>query len=347
MTHYIVFSPYYSLTLLLYYSPVDIRLLTSADDLKAYDTWVKAHPQGTLWQSLEWRNYQKALGRETRIYASIKDGVIHASALVIVDRTALSLCTWDIPRGPLGENENAKMRNETLLKKIVSDAKKDKCIGLYVSPIEPLISHFSFRNSPRHEQPEATRILNLALSDDELLAQMHQKGRYNIKVAQKNDVRIEQSTDIDAYADMAKQTAIRDHYKAAPKKQYEAFLEHLPGSFLLLAYKDKKVIAGLLGVNWGNTGIYYYGASDYDHRALMAPYLLQWEAMHRCREAGCTNYDLLGVAPPDAGSDHPWKGISNFKEKFGGALITYPPEQRITFRPVRRTLLSMKRKMFG
>jgi len=275
---------------------------------------------------------------------------LKATALVVIDRTSFGLSVWDIPRGPVGMN-NEPLIMKNLLEVIIKDAKKDKCLNLYYSPAEisDIRLQISVRSSARHEQPEATRILNLQLSDEELLAQMHQKGRYNIKVAQKNGVRVEHSQDIDAYADLARQTAIRDHYKAAPKYQYQAFLEHLPGSFLLLAYtaENSKPIAGLLGVTWEKMGIYYYGASDHAHRASMAPYLLQWEAMQYCKQNGCTTYDLLGVAPADADEDHPWKGISGFKEKFGGTLITYPPEKRILLKRLMNAMLKTKRKVFG
>lgn len=321
--------------------------LTGPANLQLWDSWAKAQPAHALWQSIEWKNYQDALGREARMYCAMEGEKILAGALVVIDRTSFGLSAWDIPRGPLWTDAAAAIK---LIEAIHSEAKKDKCLNLYLSPIQalphpPRGSKQSFRS----EQPEATRIVDLTLSDDEILAGMHQKGRYNIKVAQKNGIRIEESTNIDAYAELAHQTAIRDRYKAAPKSQYESFLHDLSGSFLLLAYTPDQPspIAGLLGVIWNNTGIYYYGASDYAHRALMAPYLLQWEAIQRCRQAGCTQYDLLGVAPPGADADHPWKGITSFKEKFGGELITYPPERRISFRPVRRGLLSAKRKMFG
>lgn len=327
--------------------PVKIVLLTGPANTALWDRWAKTQPSATLWQSAEWKAYQEALGRETRVYAAMEGEAILAAALVVIDRTSFGLSAWDMPRGPLWTGASAAA---ALMEAVRAEATKDKCLNLYFSPSSPL-PHIprGSRASPRTEQPEATRILDLTLDDESLLAQMHQKGRYNIKVAQKNGIRVEQATDVEAYAELARQTAVRDRYKAAPKHQYEAFLQDLPGSFLLLAYAPdvSAPVAGLLGVIWSGTGIYYYGASDYAHRALMAPYLLQWEAMQHCRKAGCARYDLLGVAPPEADADHPWKGITSFKEKFGGELVTYPPERRIPFRPVRRALLQTKRKLFG
>ena len=120
-----------------------------------------------------------------------------------------------------------------------------------------------------------------------------------------------------------------------------------------------------MGVCCGKTGIYYYGASDYAYRVTMAPYLLQWEAMKRCKEKGCTTYDLLGIVPPlplsltlsptsakdSAGrrgemeNDHPWAGVSAFKEKFGGRVIEYPHEREVVLKPLLKKLFAMKRRL--
>ena len=158
---------------------------------------------------------------------------------------------------------------------------------------------------------------------------MHQKGRYNIRVAEKNGVYVEHSGDIDALYTLAKATSERDGFRCLPKDHYEKFLNDLPGAFLLLAYTGIRVnertparrnfsgggskrattpVAALLGIIWparqssqsgggNNQGIYYYGASSYAHRSLMAPYALQWAAIRHCRASGCHFYDLLGIAP--------------------------------------------------
>jgi peptidoglycan pentaglycine glycine transferase (the first glycine) len=323
---------------------VPIRLLTSAEDLARYDAWVKQHPQGSLWQSVERMRYIEARGKKAIIYGDVDEkSQIRASALVMIDGTRGGICTWEIPRGPIWTNRDAALK---LVDFILGEAKRASALVLYLSPIEELHVH-GFSKSSRHVHAEATRMLDLTLSDEQLLAQMHQKGRYNMNVARKNGVTVEQSTDVDAYYALAKKTGDRDGFTIPQKKHLADFITALPGSFLMLARKDDTVIAGLIGVTWNTTGIYYYGASDYEHRSLMAPYLLQWEAMQICKEAGCKTYDLLGVAPVDAKAGHPWAGISSFKEKFGGTVISYPPEQEITLKPMVKRLLEVKRKLIG
>ncbi|MDD5103711.1 MAG: peptidoglycan bridge formation glycyltransferase FemA/FemB family protein [Candidatus Peribacteraceae bacterium] len=346
-------------------------LLSTAEDLAVYDRFVRHHPQGNLWQSLEWQKYQETLGRETRIYALMEGTHILASALVVIDRTALGFSTWDIPRGPIWD---LGLRTEDLghfMETISSDAKMGRCLSLYFSPLHLFPSPKSpvLSPSPRHEQPSATRIIDLTRPEADILKQMKPKGRYNITVADKHGVHVEQSEDISAFMGLLKKTGQRDNFTIHSARHYVTFLKELPGSFLFLAWAsqtptpvpspnggggsrrggvgDEIPIAGLLGVIWGSKAFYYYGASSYEHRALMAPYALQWAAMRHTKAAGCTTYDLLGIAPPDAPSNHPWQGVSAFKEKFGGTVAPYPPEQEIVLRPMASRLLQLKRKLFG
>ncbi len=335
-----------------------IRTINLPADLARYEAWLGSHPHNSLWQSVGWKNYQEALGRDTRLYIAEENDQIGASALVIIDRTAFGLSTWDVPRGPLGTRAGDWGLAGKLLERIIEEARIDKCMALYFSPFKrsnlqsPLLVPSP---SHRHEQPSATRIVDLSPSEEEILAQMHPKGRYNIHVAQKHGVRVERSDDAGAFHGLLTATSARDGFRAGPKRQYETFLKHVPGAFLLLAYPATSnqqpatipPIAGLLGAIYGQTGIYYYGASSYVHRALMAPFLLQWEAMRLCKAASCRSYDLLGIAPPDAGDDHPWAGISSFKAKFGGQVVLYPPEQQIILRAGAKALLSAKRRLLG
>ncbi len=349
-----------------------IRRLTADRDLAAYDAWVKAHPQGSLWQSLEWKRYQEALGREVRIYSGEGGGEIRASALVVIDRTTGGLCMWEIPRGPLGA-VSGQESVINLLEVVVSDAKKDRCLSLFLSPATQLTTDHSPLATPssRHQQPEATILLDLTLTDEQLLAQMHPKARYNIRLAQRKGVGVRQSGDANAFFQLMKRTAERDGFTHLAARSYEAFLTQLPGAFLFLAYAPgtEEPVAGLLGVMWNKIGIYYYGGSDHQHRALQAPSLLQWHAMRLCREGGCRTYDLFGIAPPvTSGQEpvmsknkdsifdiqhstfdakHPWASVTDFKRKFGGTIITYPPERQIVLRPVTHALLKVKRMLVG
>ena len=105
-------------------------------------------PELPLWQSLVWKTYQASLGRKTRLYGlKNASGTVEAAALVIIDTTALGLATWDIPRGPTGNREYFA----ELLSGIIDEAKKDRCLATYCSPLEEISnnSQFSILPSPR------------------------------------------------------------------------------------------------------------------------------------------------------------------------------------------------------
>ncbi len=356
---------------------MNVRMITSADDLKRFDVWIRSQSAGSLWQSLERKNYLEACGKNVRIYLCEEHDMIIASALVAIDRTIGGFSTWDIPRGPVlaksEKREAARESLDALLTAILQDAKKDNCLALYLSSPLPLPATRSpLTASQRRIHAEATRIVDLSGSEEEILAHMHQKGRYNIRLAEKHGVTVRKGTgkDIDAFYVLLTSTSGRDGFKISQKSHYARFLSDLRGSFILIAERAGKPVAGLIGVEWpppsprlaeashpspigrgaggeGAVGIYYYGASSYEDRQLMAPYALQWEAMKHCKALGCTKYDLLGIAAANAAPDDPWHGITDFKLKFGGEVITYPPEQMLVLRPMMKTMLEWKRKLVG
>ena len=51
----------------------------------------------------------------------------------------------------------------------------------------------------------------------------------------------------------------------------------------------------------------------------MPTYALQLCAMQTARRAGCSEYDLFGVAP-NADPSHPMHGLYRFKTGFGGQM---------------------------
>lgn len=52
----------------------------------------------------------------------------------------------------------------------------------------------------------------------------------------------------------------------------------------------------------------------------MPTYAMQWKAMQLAKAAGCTEYDLFGIAPnPDP--EHPMYGLYKFKAGFGGEIF--------------------------
>jgi len=85
---------------------------------------------------------------------------------------------------------------------------------------------------------------------------------------------------------------------------------------------------------FGNTVTYLHGVSGNEDRNVMAPYLLHWQIIREVKKMGYDSYDFWGIAPPQAGEDHPWAGITRFKKGFGGRAISYMGAFDLVFNPL-------------
>jgi peptidoglycan pentaglycine glycine transferase (the first glycine) len=193
------------------------------------------------------------------------------------------------------------------------------------------LRRMGFRPGAHTIQPARTILVDLRGTEDELLARMKPKTRYNIRLAGRHEVTVSPSEDIAAFARLMDTTGLRDsfavHSEAYYRAAYAAFAPHRTVELLLALYRGEP-ISGLMVFAHGHRAWYLYGASSNLHREMMAPYLLQWEAMHWARARGCGEYDLWGI--PDAGEneletqfadrqDGLW-GVYRFKRGFGGRV---------------------------
>lgn len=197
-------------------------------------------------------------------------------------------------------------------------------------------------------QPQTTLILDLSESEDEILSHMHSKTRYNIRLAIRKGVTVRSGADIDTFWQLHSETTDRDGFGGHTKEYYAKFLE-MPMAEQFTAYIDDTPIAAIITVLHDGVMTYVHGASANAHRNLMAPYLLQWEAMRYAKQRGAAQYDFWGISPiypqGEAPTEtcyngycwtatHPWTGITRFKVGFGGTVVTYRDAQDVIFSPL-------------
>ena len=137
------------------------------------------------------------------------------------------------------------------------------------------------------------------------------------------------------FYDLLKTTGERNGFSIYPKRYFEHLWQALRPEHLriYLAEYEGKIIAGTVIGYYGPTMAYLHSASDYGTRVLHAPYLLKWHAIREGRKNGKTRCDLWGVAPPAASENHPWAGITKFKEGFGGRYEEYVGAYDYVYRP--------------
>jgi lipid II:glycine glycyltransferase (peptidoglycan interpeptide bridge formation enzyme) len=180
--------------------------------------------------------------------------------------------------------------------------------------------------------------MDLLQSEEQLLAAMHPKTRYNIKVAERHGVTVREANmsnavalqeDITRFWNMLGQTAERDRFHTHPERYYRTMVSTLAvkgragcSVSLRFAELDGVAVAAGLFATFGSRVTYLHGASLASARKVMAPYALHWQVIRDAKAAGMARYDLWGVAPDD-NPEHAWAGITRFKTGFGGHRISY------------------------
>ena len=256
-----------------------------------------------------------------------------------------------IPKGPIGENWTE------LMTEIDDLCHEHRAIFLKVEPDQwddhESLTLFQTENWKKSHpiQPRRTIFIAIDKDEDQILAAMKQKTRYNIRLAEKKGIEVRCADDLDSFQKMMMITGKRDgigvHVKPYYQKAYDLF-HQADKCDLLFAYYDGNPIAGLMLFAQGDTAWYLYGASTEIERNRMPTYLLQWEAIRWAKSKNCTKYDLWGI--PDLDEDELEKaftgkesheglwGVYRFKRGFGGNIkrtigawdrIYYPSLYRI------------------
>lgn len=286
-------------------------------------------------QSSFWGRFRRGYGWTPFRIALPRTGrAVPAAAQVLVRRIPYSPFTFGyVPRGPLldfaNDGEIAAMLQA--LDRLAAHVRA-VAIMLELPEVEdPLLSARLQRLGLRPAKPVqhgATRVVDISGPADELQAQWKPKWRYNTRLAGRHGVTVRESSDPDDLARwyaLLRETARRDNYTIRQEDYYRRFLQlgrREGTSALLLAEYQDRILAGLIVHRFGEEATYLYGASSEEFRNVMAPQLLQWEAMLWAKARGATRYDLFGIASTGDERD-PLAGVSRFKAGYGGRVVRY------------------------
>ncbi len=167
-------------------------------------------------------------------------------------------------------------------------------------------------------------VLDLDPSEDVLLAQMRKTTRYEVRRAQKLEVRISTGSsaeELKEFFSLYEATSKRHHFvpHTGIQEEFDVFTRE-DKALLFLAKHENQTIAGALVLFYGNQGIYHHGASI--ESRVPGSYLIQWEAIREAKKRGMKVYNFWGIAP-EGNTNHPWRGITLFKKGFGGRQVEY------------------------
>ena len=165
-------------------------------------------------QSVAWEQFQQAAGFDTKRF----DGT-----LAIKRPLPFGKCWIYIPRWDLG----ARSQELGILDDVINWAKRESAIFIRVEPATGTLPE-GWREVEQHMQPQHTTMLDLTKSEEELLAAMHQKTRYNIRLAEKKGVAVRFSRDVkdlDAFLAIKKEVEARSSFRFHSDEYYRTMLK--------------------------------------------------------------------------------------------------------------------------
>lgn len=230
--------------------------------------------------------------------------------------------------------------------------KEEHCIFIQLEPnvvksgaTESEMRKLSLRPSVRPLFTKYSFTLDLTPSEEELLKNMHQKTRYNIRLAERKGVRIAEDNSDKAfgtYWSLTQETTKRQHFYAHTKAYHSLQWEtlnrqkapnnDLTSHLFTATYEDTVLAAWILFV-FHDTLYYPYGASSREHRELMASNLLMWEVIRFGKKLGLTSLDMWGALGPNPDASDPWYGFHRFKEGYGAHLTEFAGSFDLILRP--------------
>lgn len=172
-------------------------------------------------------------------------------------------------------------------------------------------------------------VLDLTQSEEEIMANMHSKTRYNVRLAKRKGVKVHEQNDekgLDIFIELLFKTMKRQGFYMHDKDYFRRLWQVLGPqnmAHILLAEYENEALAAWMLLTYKDRIFYPYGASSSKHREVMASNLICWEAIRLGKELGCKAFDMWGNLGPDPDKNDDWYGFHRFKRGYGGDLVEF------------------------
>ena len=307
---------------------------------------VATHPL----QSWEWGEFRQKNGLKVIRLGAFEGKKIKAAyQLTIHPLPKINYNVLYFPKGP--------MPDKAMMEALKKLGEKEKAVFIKIEPNirENLdIQKFLLDNGCLQGKSLFTPYsfqLDLRSSEEQLLANMKPKTRYNIRVAQKHNVQIIKDNSPEAFEEylrLTAETTRRQKFYAHSGQYHRQMWEVMSRSglaHLFLAKYQNQVLAAYIFFAFNKVFYYPYGASTREHREVMPTYALFWEAIKFGQKMGCQLFDMWGSPGPNPSPRDPWYGFHQFKEGFGGELIKFIGTYDLVINPPLYKLFNLINKL--
>lgn len=287
-------------------------------------------------QSWEWGEFRKKTGLDV-----VRLGVFENKQI----KKAVQFTIHPIPKinVNIGYVPKCILPDKSIIEALKKLGEKYNCIFLKLEPNigQPInnpdekyqkIKKFLLENNALPGRPLFTQYtfqIDLTKSEKELIDQMKPKTKYNIRLAIKKGVVVQEDNSdesFEEYIKLMKETTKRQKFYAHDERYHRFMWETLKPTgiaHLLRATWEGKTLTSWIVFVFNNILYYPYGASSRENRELMASNLMMWEAIRFGKKTNCKIFDLWGCLGPNPDEKDPWYGFHHFKEGYGPTMIKF------------------------
>lgn len=275
-------------------------------------------------QSKEWGNYLSQIKWEIK---KLDKNQVFIRPIPLIRRSIIKI---QHPQNPLNFQQIDQL------------AQKKKALFVLLEPEsqgydEALLIENGYQKSTMSLTHTATIYLDLQRFESEIWATLSENARRNIKKAQKNNLVVKKILLKDEADDkefrkfyqlLTNLTKLKKFYVPGYNEFYKKMLAFKKTSILLFALEKENpqpIAVVWLGV-LKNTAVYMNTGITKKGYKFLANYLLVWEAIKLAKDLNLKIFDFEGIF------DHrfpqhrkSWQKFSEFKKRFHGTLIEYPP----------------------
>ena len=236
-------------------------------------------------QSWQWGDFRKKLGIPILRYGIYEKGQMTiAFQLTLHKIPFINFNVGYLPKGPFPDAKFAQA-----LKKI---GKENNCAFIKIEPnIESSVVSRQSSNidkslalSPKSLFTKHNFIIDLTQTEEQLLKNLHSKTRYNIKVAEKYKIKVENRSDdrafeiyLKLYFETCRRQGYHGHNENYHRKVWESLRDAHMARIMIGSYQDKPLVAWML-LNFKDTFYYPYGGYNDLYRFTIATNFQAFEA---------------------------------------------------------------------
>ncbi len=313
----------------------------SNENIKEYELFVRSHPQGSFFQTTQWRR-QKPNWHWRAVLRRNDHGEVTGSMAVLIRRPLF--LPWSFVyccRGPVCDPSDTETLHE-LLREAKNIAKQERAYRLRMDPrmemgsCDDIFTAAGFKHRNHKTALQPPHVWRTPIHPN-MFSQISWDHKQSIRIAAQRNVIIRQGGRelIPRFTELMQQAALRESSVIRTGDYYAAMTENFGRrARVFLAECDGRLAAAALVIRHGDHLTCLLSCDDGDI-TLRSAYLLRGAILQRAAELGCAYCEFPNLSADPNSAEY------QFAAGFGGEAVTYTGEWDLTRRPFINTMATI------